>query len=190
MTKYDLAMIDPPWDLKMAGKRNKAELRESLSYQTMSFEDILKFQKDVVFPIMNPDHNMFLWTIDQFLDVTLSNFKWLGYRRHAILIWDKCSGLAPAFSVRYTAEYLIWFYMGKFQPVDLTSRGIFGTVFTEPSREHSRKPDEAYRIINRWYPNQAKIDIFSREKREGWDQYGNQENHFDWRDKIFDLGKK
>jgi N6-adenosine-specific RNA methylase IME4 len=188
--KYQTAMIDPPWDLRMAGKKAKVDAKQELAYETMSFEDILTFQREVVIPRMTPDHNMFLWTVDQYLDLTLANLKWIGYRRHAIFIWDKINGLAPAFSVRYTHEYMIWYYMGKFQPVDTAARGVCPTVFTEKSREHSRKPDKAYEVINRMYPEHDKIDIFSREKRNGWDQLGNQTDYLDWRDAVFDLGRK
>jgi N6-adenosine-specific RNA methylase IME4 len=189
--KYDLAMIDPPWDLRMAGKKAVSPTtKEKLAYETMGFQDVLGFIESIVRPILKADHNLFLWTVDQYLALTLSNFDWLGYRRHAIMIWDKCNGLAPAFTVRYAHEYLIWYYKGKFQPVDTSARGIFTTVFTEGSREHSRKPDKAYEIINRLYPNQKKIDIFSREKRDGWDQYGNEEGYFSWKDALFDLGSK
>ena len=52
------------------------------------------------------------------------------------------------------------------------------TVFEEKSRQHSRKPDYAYNMIESLYPDMNKIDVFSREKRDGWDQYGNQIDYF------------
>jgi N6-adenosine-specific RNA methylase IME4 len=64
-------------------------------------------------------------------------------------------------------------------PVADSARGRFTTVIRARSREHSRKPDEAYDIIAALYPEASRIDVFSREKRPGWDQYGNECNYFD-----------
>ena len=41
-------------------------------------------------------------------------------------------------------------------------------------REHSRKPDEAYELIERMYPDLPKIELFARQAREGWAAWGNQ----------------
>lgn len=62
--------------------------------------------------------------------------------------------------------------------INADMRGKFMTVFEEKSRQHSRKPDYAYNMIESLYPDMNKIDVFSREKRDGWDQYGNQIDYF------------
>jgi N6-adenosine-specific RNA methylase IME4 len=46
------------------------------------------------------------------------------------------------------------------------------SVFYAPRREHSRKPDEAYEIIERMYPELPKIELFARHKRDGWERWG------------------
>lgn len=46
------------------------------------------------------------------------------------------------------------------------------------TRDHSRKPDLAYDMVSSLYPDLKKIDVFSREKRQGWDQFGNQTEYF------------
>jgi N6-adenosine-specific RNA methylase IME4 len=43
-----------------------------------------------------------------------------------------------------------------------------------PRREHSRKPDEAYELIERIYPDLPKIELFARNARPGWQAWGNQ----------------
>jgi N6-adenosine-specific RNA methylase IME4 len=83
-----------------------------------------------------------------------------------------------AFSIRYSHEYLVWFYKEKFIPVARDTRGKFTTVFYEAPREHSRKPDLPYQMIQAMYPTLKKIDVFSREPRDGWDQYGDQCAYF------------
>jgi N6-adenosine-specific RNA methylase IME4 len=48
------------------------------------------------------------------------------------------------------------------------------SVIHAPRREHSRKPDEAYEIIERMYPTLPKIELFARQTRPGWEVWGNQ----------------
>src|SRR5262249_62356600 len=43
-----------------------------------------------------------------------------------------------------------------------------------PRREHSRKPDQAYELIEAMYPELPKIELFAREARSGWDAWGNE----------------
>jgi len=63
-------------------------------------------------------------------------------------------------------------------PVSSEMRGYFTTVIRANGREHSRKPDEAYKMIEALYPDSVKMDVFSREKRDGWLQFGNEINKF------------
>jgi N6-adenosine-specific RNA methylase IME4 len=43
-----------------------------------------------------------------------------------------------------------------------------------PRREHSRKPDEGYEIIEAMYPELPKIELFARSARKGWAMWGNE----------------
>lgn len=54
-----------------------------------------------------------------------------GYRRHCRMVWNKLNGVAPAFTVRFAHEYLLWFYKEKFLPIARNERGRFTTVLTE-----------------------------------------------------------
>ena len=48
------------------------------------------------------------------------------------------------------------------------------SLILSPRREHSRKPDEVYERIERMYPNARKLELFARNKREGWDSWGDE----------------
>ena len=176
---YDIFMIDPPWPKKKGGIRKLCpnQTRE-LDYKTMSVSDIFDTLKKEILNQAATNHCVFLWTIDQFLVESEQEFEKLGYRRHARFVWDKTNGVAPAFTIRYSHEYLIWFYKDKLLPISKEVRGKYKTVLTEKSREHSRKTEIAYQMINDLYPNAKKYDVFSRQKRDGWDQFGDQINHF------------
>lgn len=177
--KYDVAMIDPPWPKKKGGLRKVApnQTRE-LNYQTVDLNGIGALLDTNILPLLHPQHTVFLWTVDQFLHDAEQMFIQRGYRLHARCVWNKRNGVAPAFSVRYTHEYLLWLYKGKFMPVAKSARGKLPTIIEGKQREHSRKPDEAYSFVDTLFPVESKIDVFSREKRHGWAQWGNQTAHF------------
>lgn len=180
IANWDVAMIDPPWDKKKGGKRSvRPNQDRELDYATMDTDSIFDLLDRDVFNFAAATHSVFLWTVDQFMQDAERSMEIRGYKRHARLIWDKQNGVAPAFSVRYTHEYLIWWYRPKFTPVAFDARGRYPTVMVEKSRQHSRKPECAYRMIEHMFPNANKVDVFSRQKRMGWDQYGDQPSHFD-----------
>jgi N6-adenosine-specific RNA methylase IME4 len=91
------------------------------------------------------------------------------------MIWDKENGIAPAFTVRFSHEYLLWFYKkGKMlKPVD-EMRGKYTTVIREPSTKHSKKPTEVYEMLENMFPQATKIELFARTTRNGWDCWGNE----------------
>lgn len=172
-------MIDPPWPQRKGGRRTvRPNQARDLDYSTLSVKEIFDLLDREVFPLAEMPHIALVWTIDKFLRDCEREIERMSYRLHARLIWNKENGVAPAFSIRYAHEYLLWYYKPKFIPVDKDMRGKYMTVFSERSREHSRKPDIAYQMARDWWPNVSRLDVFSREKREGWDQWGNQIDHF------------
>ena len=92
------------------------------------------------------------------------------------LIWDKGNGPAPAYTVRFAHEYLLWFYKkGNIILPDKDKRGAFSTVLRENSkRHHSQKPECAYQMIETFFPQAKKLELFARAERDGWDQWGNE----------------
>ncbi len=174
----DVFLIDPPWPKKKGGiKKVRPNQGRELDYSTMSVSDIFDLLDRDIFPA-NEKHTVFLWCIDQFLHEAEKAMLDRGYRLHARMVWDKITGPPPAYTVRYCHEYLLWFYKPNLTPVDKEQRGKFSTVFREKSREHSRKPECVYDFIDAIYPFERKMDVFSRQKREGWSQYGDQTDYF------------
>ena len=176
---YDVFVIDPPWPQRKGGRRKvRPKQGRDLPYQTLTIEQIFALLDDKIFSHANNPHVVFLWCIDKFLLQAEQEMFKRNYKLHTRHIWDKGNGIAPAFTVRYSHEYLLWFYKPKLLPISKEARGKFTTVFHEPAREHSRKPDIAYQIIHELYPTKTKIDVFSREKRPHYDQFGDQCDYF------------
>ncbi len=176
---YGVLMVDPPWPKRKGGlRRVRPRQGRLLDYPTMPVPDIFTLLDTQIFSIASPTHTVFLWVVEEFLTEAEAAMQQRGYRRHVRMVWDKGNGPAPAFTVRYCHEYLHWYYKPKFLPIAPEQRGVFRSVFQAPPREHSRKPDAAYRMIDAFYPEQARLDVFSREARKGWDQWGNQTDYF------------
>ena len=176
----DVFMIDPPWPISMRGSRRvRPNQAKKLSYSTLSIGEIFESLDNLIFPLAHvQNHTVFLWTVDKFLLSAEEAMSLRGYKRHVRLIWSKLEGAAPAFSVRFCHEYLLWYYKPKFMPVAKDARGVYSTVIQESSREHSRKPDAAYDMVKALYPDATRLDVFSREYRDGWLCWGNEEGKF------------
>lgn len=173
--RYDLIYTDPPWQQKKGGVREcRPNQKRELDYETMKMVDIKEFHKEI-FQCCNKKHNVFMWAIDKYLHDTEQMMNELGYELHARMIWDKTNGIAPAFTIRYSHEYLLWFYRkGNMLKPTKETRGKYKTVFTERSTEHSKKPVCVYEMLEKMFPNAVKIELFARSTRNGRDSLGNE----------------
>lgn len=168
--EYGLIYADPPWRQRKGGIRKvRPNQTRSLDYRTLSLSDISQIIRSIPTPT---DSTLFLWTIDKYLHDAEKLFS--DYRLHARIVWDKENGVAPAFSIRYSHEYLLWLYKGQFIPVNQSARGKYCSVIRERATIHSRKPESAYRMIEDLYPNTPRVELFARNYRTGWDSMGDQ----------------
>lgn len=168
MKKYQVIYADPPWEQSKGGLRKvRPNQDRKLDYPTMGSGGIRQYFYNF------PDASvLFIWTIDKFLwecEQMFSDFK-----LHARFIWDKENGVAPAFTVRFSHEYLLWFYKSPMLPIAKDMRGKFTTVLREKSTKHSKKPDCARRMIEQLYPDIERIELFARQRTDGWDAWGNE----------------
>lgn len=172
---YGLIYADPPWKQSKGGKKSVRENSSGkpLDYPTCSLDEIKEHLR-LATESTTENSILFLWTIDKYLFEAQQIAESLGYKLHARMIWDKVTGIPAAFTVRYGHEYLLYMYKGKLTPVAKDERGKIHTVFRERVTKHSKKPDIAYEIIERLYPNLKKLEMYARETRDGWDSFGNE----------------
>lgn len=172
---YDIIYTDPPWQQTKGGKRNvRPNQGQRLDYPTLSMDNI-KANQSLVTKHCAEKHNVFMWSIDKYLHNTEQMMNELGYLLHARFIWDKENGIAPAFTVRFSHEYLLWFYKkGNILMPSGKTRGKYTTVLREPSTKHSKKPECAYKMIEDMFPNSTKLEMYARNYRDGWDSWGNE----------------
>lgn len=175
-TKYSIVYTDPPWEQKKGGyRKSRPRQGRALDYPTMPTAEIEQVHRCVLGNLTEDRHNVFIWSIDKYLHETERMMARLGYTLHARMIWNKENGIAPAFTVRYAHEYLLWFYpKGKMLKPIQEQRGRYTTVFSEKGREHSRKPEIAYKMLEEMFPKAKKLELFARAERDGWDCWGNE----------------
>ena len=164
--KYQVIVIDPPWNY---GTEYNADTRRVASpYPEIPTEELKKF-------VIPADENsiIWLWTTHKFLPDALELLKVWGFEYKLTMVWNK-EKMGMGVWLRCQAEFCLLGIKGKPQ-WNLTNERDVLSIARE---EHSRKPDEFYVMVDKLCPVIKKIDIFSREKREGWSQYGNETNKF------------
>lgn len=173
--KYDIIYSDPPWRQTKGGKKNVRENSSGkpLDYKTCSLDEIKEHLQQAD-SLTSDNTVLFLWTIDKYLFEAQKIAEELGYKLHARMIWNKVTGIPAAFTIRYGHEYLLYMYKGKLIPVAKDERGKIHSVFTEQVKKHSQKPEIAYQIIERLYPNTEKLEMYARQERNGWDCWGDE----------------
>lgn len=173
--QYGLIYADPPWKQSKGGKKSVRENSSGkpLDYPVCSLDEI-KEHLQLATNASGENSILFLWTIDKYLFEAQEIAESLGYKLHARMIWDKVTGIPAAFTVRYGHEYLLYMYKGKLTPVAKDERGKIHTVFREKVTKHSKKPEIAYEIIERLYPDLKKLEMYARNTRLGWDCFGNE----------------
>jgi N6-adenosine-specific RNA methylase IME4 len=164
--KYEVIVIDPPWPY---GTVYDPETRRVANpYPEMSLEEIQNL------PIPSADNCvMWLWTTHKFLPESFKLLESWGFDYKLTMVWDK-QKMGMGYWLRCQAEFCVLGIKGKPAWYLENERDIISIA----RREHSRKPDEFYSMVERLNPNTKKIDFFSRQKREGWEQYGNESDKF------------
>ena len=166
--KYNIIYADPAWEI-MAGWDKSYGKSQPLPYPTMSLNDIKNL------PVKNiacDNSKLFMWTINKYLPNSFEIIKEWGFKYSTTLIWakkPKGCGLGGTFSTN--VEYLIFASKGKQNAIKKHTRCWF-----EKQRSfHSKKPDFFREMIAETYDkSEKKIELFARQKYEGWDCWGNE----------------
>lgn len=169
---YEVIVIDPPWDYGEAGgftpdQHDSAGNRGGVDYATMSISEI----KNIELPATT-DSVIFLWTTHKFLYSSFDILSTWGYDYKATIVWDK-EKIGIGRTLRLQCEFCLLGVKGK----PLLNTGSERDIIREPRREHSRKPEAFYSMVDRLTVGR-KLDYFSRQGREGWDSYGAEASKF------------
>jgi site-specific DNA-methyltransferase (adenine-specific) len=120
---------------------------------------------------------LFMWCTFPYLEDQIKLFKHYGFKYRTLgFSWIKTNKKngQPFFGVGYYAksncEICLMGIKGKMKPI---SNKVSSVIIT-PRREHSRKPDEVRENIVKLFGNLPRLEMFAREKTEGWDIWGNE----------------
>lgn len=164
---YGIILADPPWHFKSnsATKPGRNAMRH---YDVMGLGEICRLP---VAEIAAGDSLLLLWTTAPHLHHGLKVMKAWGFTYKTNMVWDK-ERQGTGFWVRNEHEHLLLGRRGRFPlpPNSVKPR----SVLRGGRREHSRKPDELFAIIDRCWPDARKVELFARQTRRGWDCWGNE----------------
>jgi N6-adenosine-specific RNA methylase IME4 len=168
--QYATIVIDPPWpQLKIP--REVRPNQAGFDYPTMSLDQLSALD---IASIAADDCHLWLWSTIKFLPEAFNLVDDWGFSYINEFVWHKPGGMQPTGLQQYNHEPGLYCRKGSPKFLDTTA---FPTCFSAPRREHSRKPDEFYDTVRRVCAG-PRLDMFSREPRDGFDQHGNQPGLF------------
>lgn len=169
---YRTLVVDPPWPMQKI-VRDVAPNQVGFDYPTMSLQEIKAWP--VAIEATCEAAHLYVWTTQKFLPETFEIVSAWGFDYIFTMVWHKPGGFQPYGLPQFNAEFCVFARKGGLPFLDTTA---FPVCFNAARREHSRKPDEFYDLVRRVSPG-PRVDIFSRESREGFDSYGNEAVKFD-----------
>jgi len=172
---YEVIYIDPPWKYN---KRKKgtvfgAGVTDRYTGGCMTYDELVAF-KPVIDGFAAVKCMMYMWATGAKFDEAMDLMRaWLFDYCTIAFVWEKLSkkGKPTTKPGNYTSQECEYVLLGAKERIKPAVK-LVRQVIREPVREHSRKPDEARRRIERMYPTQKKIEIFATEHAAGWDSYG------------------
>jgi N6-adenosine-specific RNA methylase IME4 len=164
---FRVIVLDPPWHYDK--RPEDASQRGSLPYPSMTLEEIKALP---IADMAADDCILWLWTTNAHLfDCPRLLSAW-GFTHKTVLTWGK-DRMGCGDWLRGQTEHCILAVRG--QPVvKLTNQT---TLLTAPVREHSRKPEEFYVLVESLCPG-SKVELFQRTPRPGWAGHGNETTRF------------
>jgi N6-adenosine-specific RNA methylase IME4 len=173
--RFSCILADPPWQFVNRTGKMAPEHKRLSRYGTMDLAAICGLPVEKV--SASPAH-LYLWVPNALLPEGLAVMAAWGFNYKSNIIWHKIrkdggsDGRGVGFYFRNVTEVLLFGVRGKnartLQP-GRTQVNLLGTR----KREHSRKPDEIFNIIEACSPG-PRLELFARGTRPGWKVWGNQ----------------
>ena len=175
--KYNTIYADPPWQFQNRTGKVAPENKKLNRYSTMTLKEIKELPVE---QIADDKAHLYLWIPNAMLPDGLAVMEAWGFEYKGNIVWEKVrkdgmpDGRGVGFYFRNVTELLLFGIKKKSAPnrTLAPARSQVNLIRTQ-KREHSRKPDEIIPIIEECSQG-ARIELFARGDREGWDMWGNQ----------------
>ena len=173
---FETLLADPPWRFQNRTGKMAPEHARLARYATMTHDDIVSLP---VSEIAAPQAHLYLWVPNALLAEGLDVMKQWGFTYKTNLVWFKTrkdggpDGRGVGFYFRNVTELVLFGVKGSLRTGDAGRTQV--NLFAERKREHSRKPEALYDIIESCSSGPY-IELFARHARANWHQWGDELN--------------
>jgi len=178
--RFATILADPPWQFQNKTGKVAPEHRRLSHYATMTLRQIEKLP---VARLTAETAHLYLWVPNALLPAGLAVMKAWGFAYKANIVWHKVrkdggsDGRGVGFYFRNVTELMLFGTHGENARTLAPGRRQVNLLATR-KREHSRKPDEQYELIESCSPGPF-LELFARGARNGWACWGNQaDDHY------------
>jgi N6-adenosine-specific RNA methylase IME4 len=173
--RFGTILCDPPWQFQNRTGKIAPEHKRLSRYGTLKLPDIMALPVGKVAAVRS---HLYLWCPNALLPEGIAVMKAWGFNYKSNIVWHKIrkdggsDGRGVGFYFRNVTELVLFGVRGD-NARTLKAGRTQVNYMKSMKREHSRKPDEQYKIIEAcsWGPF---IELFARGERKGWTSWGNQ----------------
>lgn len=172
--RFGSIYVDPPWRFSNSTGKVSPEHRRLHRYRTMSLDGIAALP---VAGLALPKSHLYLWVPNALLAEGLHVMQSWGFTYKTNLVWYKTrrdggpDGRGVGFYFRNVTELLLFGVRGGLRTLAPGRRQV--NLLPVRKREHSRKPEAFYELIERCSPG-PRLELFARHRRDGWTQWGDE----------------
>lgn len=174
-TRFSTILADPPWQFSNRTGKMAPEHKRLSRYPTMTLQDIKELP---VAQIAAEKSHLYLWVPNALILEGLQVMEHWGFTYKTNMVWYKIrkdggpDGRGVGFYFRNVTELILFGVRGKNIRTLKPGRTQVNIMSTR-KREHSRKPDEIYPIVEACSSGPY-LEMFARHPRKGWKQWGNE----------------
>jgi N6-adenosine-specific RNA methylase IME4 len=173
--RFSTILADPPWQFLNRTGKMAPEHKRLLRYPTMELEEIRQLP---IGRLAAARSHLYLWVPNALLAEGLEVMRAWGFTYKTNLVWSKIrkdggpDGRGVGFYFRNVTELILFGVRGSMRTLRPGRRQV--NFIATRKREHSRKPDEIYPLIEACSPGPY-LELFARFRRKGWSQWGNED---------------
>jgi N6-adenosine-specific RNA methylase IME4 len=177
--KFRTVLADPPWRFRNRTGKISPEYGLLYRYPTMKLEEIMELP---VNKIADVNCHLYLWVPNALIEEGLKVLNAWGFKYKTNIVWEKVrkdgnpDGSGLGFYFRNVTELLLFGTRGNNAGTLSPGRSQVNLIRSR-KREHSRKPDEIFDLIERC-SNDPYLELFARGSRKDWLAWGNQADDF------------
>ena len=173
--RFATILADPPWQFTNKTGKVAPEHKRLSRYQTLMLSEILDLP---VGRVATEKAHLYLWCPNALLPEGLAVMRAWGFTYKSNLVWHKVrkdggsDGRGVGFYFRNVTELILFGVKGRNARTLAPGRRQVNLLATR-KREHSRKPDEQYAVIEACSPGPY-LELFARGRRPGWASWGDE----------------